>query len=350
MLPRVAALFTFLFASIHCAYASAQSHASILLYHHVSADTPASTSVTKEQFRQHLDWLSKHHTVLPLTDVIDAIQQNKPLPDNTVVITFDDGYDDIYLNAHPILQEYGFSYTVFVNPSLIGKLNTQLTWEQVSAMQKDGVIFANHTSEHNHLLTRNDNESDQAWLGRTMQDVEQAETLLKEKTGKSLRYVAYPYGEYNQLLAETLSAMGYIGFGQQSGAISASSNFSALPRFPAAGIYANLNSLKVKMASLALPVTSTNIVDPEWQVGRTPQIELTLDVTDFNIGQITCYKGGSPLDISRTDNQVSFSLPEALKAGRSRVNCTAPSQSKRGRYYWYSVPFFVPTEKGKWLD
>jgi hypothetical protein len=54
-------------------------NAVILLYHHVSTQTPTVTSVTPEVFRQHLAYLNKHHTVLPLTKVIEALKQKQAL-------------------------------------------------------------------------------------------------------------------------------------------------------------------------------------------------------------------------------------------------------------------------------
>ena len=51
-----------------------QHNSVILLYHHVSDSTPKSTSVTPEVFAQHMAYLSNHHTVIPLTKAIDALQ------------------------------------------------------------------------------------------------------------------------------------------------------------------------------------------------------------------------------------------------------------------------------------
>ena len=127
-------------------------NAAILLYHHVSSSTPASTSISPETFKSHMEYLETHHTVVPLQDVVSAIQNNTTLPEKAVAITFDDGYANILDNAHPILAEMDFPYTVFINPNEIGVGPQQLTWEQVVAMHNDGVVFANHTLDHLHML------------------------------------------------------------------------------------------------------------------------------------------------------------------------------------------------------
>ena len=87
---------------------STTPNAAILLYHHVSSSTPASTSISPEAFKSHMEYLDAHHTVVSLQDVVSAIQHNTTLPENAVAITFDDGYANILDNAHPILADLGF--------------------------------------------------------------------------------------------------------------------------------------------------------------------------------------------------------------------------------------------------
>lgn len=326
-------------------------NAVVLLYHHVDDNTPKSTSVTPAQFEAHMAYVHENFIVKPLDEVITALRNHTPLPDKTVVITFDDGYDNIYKNAHPILRKYGMPYTIFINPDVIGKQGNQLTWNEVSAMQKEGVSFANHTLDHLHMLNKLPNESQAGWLERVWQNVEQAEADIAKHTGQSLRYLAYPFGEYNQALAHALTEHGYVGFGQQSGAIGPSSDFTALPRYPAAGPYANLNSLKTKLASLAMPIDELSIRNPELTT-RQLSDSVSFRVTSKDVGMhgVTCYFQGQPIPLEKDGNKVSFTLNKALPIGRSRVNCTAPSKKFSGRYYWYSVPFFIANDQGQYPD
>ena len=314
-------------------------NAVILLYHHVSASTPASTSVTSEVFEQHLQYLAKNHTVIPLEQAISRLESKQHLPDRAVVITFDDGYRNIYDNAHPLLLKYKMPYTVFISPQMIGKHKHQLSWQQALEMEQAGARFANHSSHHRHLLERKPGETQSQWLAGIEQDILAAEALLKEKLGYSLQYVAYPYGEYNAEIQSLVSRLGMTGFGQHSGAIYSGSDFTALPRFPAAGIYANLASLKVKINSLAMPVSSTE-----------QDFSFTFSGEDVVGTQMGCFFGSHSLPVSSDGNAVTVSLNRALPVGRSRVNCTAPSRTQPGRYYWYSQPRFIPTKDGKYPD
>ena len=330
---------------------STTPNAAILLYHHVSSSTPASTSISPEAFKSHMEYLDAHHTVVSLQDVVSAIQHNTTLPENAVAITFDDGYANILDNAHPILADLGFPYTVFINPDEIGVGPKQLTWEQVIAMHNDGVVFANHTLDHLHMLNGEQAMGERAWLEKVWQNVESAEKKIEDKLDISLKYLAYPFGEYNTALANKLKAEGYIGFGQHSGAVGLSSDMQALPRFPAAGPYANLATLKTKLNSLAMPVTQSSHKDPRMTTRNlSSPISLTIDSDDVRLTQVNCFFGGDPIETSLEENVLTFTLDETLPVGRSRVNCTAPSNAQSGRYYWYSTPFFVADEDGNYPD
>ena len=330
---------------------STTPNAAILLYHHVSSSTPASTSISPEAFKSHMEYLDAHHTVVSLQDVVSAIQHNSTLPENAVAITFDDGYANILDNAHPILADLGFPYTVFINPDEIGVGPKQLTWEQVIAMHNDGVVFANHTLDHLHMLNGEQAMGERAWLEKVWQNVESAEKKIEDKLDISLKYLAYPFGEYNTALANKLKAEGYIGFGQHSGAVGPSSDMQALPRFPAAGPYANLATLKTKLNSLAMPVTQSSHKDPRMTTRNlSSPISLTIDSDDVRLTQVNCFFGGDPIETSLEENVLTFTLDETLPVGRSRVNCTAPSNAQSGRYYWYSTPFFVADEDGNYPD
>jgi hypothetical protein len=262
------------------------------------------------------------------------------------------------------MVDMGFPYTIFINPGEIGTNRSQLTWAQVEAMHNDGVTFANHTLDHLHMLDgrvssngADSGTNDEAWLKKVWQNIAEAEAIIDSKIGESLKYLAYPFGEFNQKLADKLAQEGYIAFGQHSGAIGPHSNFQALPRFPAAGPYANLETLKTKLNSIAMPVLSTSFEGehiPEVQgasdESRLPPITLTIKGDDVRLRQVNCFFSGSPVETRVEGNAVTFSIAQALPVGRSRVNCTAPSNSQSGRYYWYSQPFFVADKNGNYPD
>lgn len=338
--------------ALHCSVHAKPATSSVvgLVYHHVSESTPPSTSISPVVFAEHLAYINEHFTVLPLVDVVNALQQGKPVPENTLVITFDDGYRNILENGHPLLKKYNFPYTIFINPESIGQRADQLNWQQIKQMEKQGVTFANHTYDHLHMLNRLPQETNADWLQRVWANVEKAQKILTEKLSTAPKYLAYPFGEYNRQLADKLLEEGYVGFAQHSGGMSFTSDFSALPRFPSAGIYANLRSLKTKMHSLAMPVVQVQPNEPETKPGSKVAFSFKVTSDDVRVNQLNCFYQGEVIAATKTDNAISVNLDKTLPVGRSRVNCTAPSKSLSGRYYWYSHPFFVPNAQGLYPD
>lgn len=321
--------------------------ATILVYHHVSDSTPPSTTISPEKFAEHMAYLKANHQVISLTELVDNIKNQTPLPENAVAITFDDGFSNIKENAHPLLLEHDFPYTIFVNPSNVGVGGNQLTWQELKELKDDGVLIANHYWDHRHLL---DNAGEDNWLDETRQHILAAEQALVENLGSSPRFLAYPFGEYNPALQNLLKELNIVGFAQHSGAVGYQTDLTEIPRFPAAGIYANLNSLKTKIRSLAMPVQSTSIKDPVFYTPPKVAYQMTINTEDFHQHLFTCYFRGEKIATQWQGNTVQVETDVTLQPGRSRVNCTAPSKRNKGRFYWHSQPFFVATKEGKFLD
>ena len=330
----------------------------VLQYHHVSDTTPASTSISIAQFSLHMHYLNQHHfNVMPLPEIIQKLQQGKTLPEKTVAITFDDGYTNVLTNAAPILSQYNFPYTIFVAPKEISAgYSNMLNWEQLNTMITHGATIANHSLEHLHLNRALADESHEQWLTRIEQDISLAQQQIESKTGQTHKLLAYPYGEYNSALQQLVTKMGFVGIGQHSGALSPSSDFSALPRFPASGRYASLNTLKVKLKSMRMPVISLNNANP--QLDQHPQSEtqyrpvltVNLATKDIYMQTLSCYILGEKVEPTWLDSQhFTIASPIDVPAGRSRYNCTAQSRSKSG-YFWFSQPWIRRNSDGTWYN
>lgn len=325
-------------------YAQYPDQAVILQYHHVSTSTPPVTSLSEDAFRTHMAYLADNDfTVLPLEDVVRALREGGSLPDKTAVITFDDGYTSVYEVAMPILADYGWPYTVFITSGLVGS-NDRLyaTWEQLNAMGDAGATLANHTVSHPYLLDREPGMTDRQWLDSVREEIVVAEEQIREHTGQNHKLLAYPYGEYNPAIQALVEELGFIGIAQHSGPINATSDFTALPRFPFSGIYASMNTYPTKVRSLAFdgvavspesPVTSNNM----------PSAELDFGDNQEGISQLACFNNNENMEISELDSAAKtyrISTRVDNRTRRFRYNCTAPGQA--GRYYWYSVPWINP--------
>lgn len=333
----------------------ADEHAVILQYHHVNDESSHSTSVTPAQFAEHLAYLKENNfTVMTLPDVIDRISKHQKLPDRTIAITFDDAYISIYRKAFPLLQKYGYPFTIFVNTEAVERsYGDTMNWQQLNEMAKFGASIANHAVHHSHLVERNKSEDEQAWLNRHRGDIVKAEQIISTKTGHNLKLFAWPYGETVPALRKLIDQMGFVGFGQQSGPVGQFSDFTKLPRFPMGGVYATMDSFIPKVNSRPLPMSAktpdSSLVDDK---NTRPVLQLTLAKGDYQKKLLACYGLGDSLaikwqDVEKTTFQIQSEKP--IQTGRSRFNCTVPDQSGR-YYYWYSHDWLRLTPEGKALD
>ena len=168
-------------------------------------------------------------------------------------------------------------------------------------------------------------------------------TLAQERITKELgiedKFFAYPYGEFDDNTYSLLNSLGYIGFGQQSGVVSNKSDFLNLPRFSMSGPYATIDSFTLKINTLHMPVDSE---DPKAIVisgDFMPLLALSFSrsLTTYERANFSCYVYGQDQpELKWLSPQIlTVKSKKPLTIGRSRYNCTMPSE-ERGRYYWYS--------------
>lgn len=332
------------FLTLSSLLAPAQA-AVMLIYHHVATDTPRVTSVTPDEFRSHLQYLKDHDfQVIGLDVLIKQLTEKQPVADNAVVITFDDSYENNFSSAHPILKEFGYPYTLFISPGSIDKQDGPLlNWQQVKQMSDDGVLIANHAMWHEHMAQPEAGETVADWRERMRSSILQAQQRIKDETGQQHNWLAYPYGEYSRDLEALVSELGFIGIGQHSGAIGNSTVLTHIPRFPAAGQYADISKLAQKFRSLAFDISSEHQVDPLVAGNNPPTLRLSFASKDFHPRLLQCYLGGEPMQLNWVDdNTLQVKAGSELHKGRSRYNCTAPALSKKGYYYWFSQPWISP--------
>lgn len=324
--------------------AAAASHAVVFMYHRFGEDRYPSTSIRLEQFDAQLDYLAQNgYQVWPLERIVTHILRNEPLPERTVAITVDDAYLSVYEQAWPRLKARGWPCTVFVNTDPVDRrLGGFMSWDQMRRMQQEGARFANHGTSHDSMVERRTNEDESAWEQRVRTDITRAQQRLREELGDQVeqepRLFAYPYGEYDTRAADLVQAMGYIGFGQHSGAIGPLSDRRALPRYPMAEGFAALEPFARKASSLPLPVLKAEPWEPHIDNNNPPLLTLTLQQP---LHGVACYNAaGQPLPLTWLDDtRLQVQAEERLPHGRSRYNCTAPAGN--GRWYWYSHPWLI---------
>ncbi len=334
--------------------AATASHAAVVfMYHRFGETAYPSTSVNLDQFEAHLQHLDEAgYRVWPLERIARHLQEGRPLPDRVIGLSVDDAYRSFYLEAWPRLRARGWPVTVFVATDYVDRGSAAyMSWAQMRELAAEGVAFANHSRRHDKLHERRSGESAAQWRARVRADLEHAERRLREELGEQAvpsmpRLFAYPYGEFDSHLIALVAELGYVAFGQHSGAIGPYSDLRALPRFPMAVAYAEIADFRQKAATLALPLTAIEPADPVLtDSNNPPRLTATLGAVQGDPRRLTCFASGQgALEVQWLDeNERRFSVQASRPygPGRARYNCTLPA-AERGRFYWYSQPWIVP--------
>ncbi len=188
-----------------------QVQAPILMYHYVSVPPAGSDvyrhdlSVSPALFRSHLQALADGgYTPISMYDLVDHLNQGKPLPEKPVILTFDDGYRDNYENAFPLLTEFGMTGMFFVVSDFMDEGNPlYLSWDMAREMQAGGMFIESHG--RNHASLRNRNDDFLVW-----QALGSAETIEHE-LGVRPRFITYPFGHYDSNTIRIFESAGFWG-------------------------------------------------------------------------------------------------------------------------------------------
>ena len=211
--------------AIFLAFENAKNSVIVLNYHQINDKDKNALTVTVKDFEDQMQYLSENgFTTITPKEMTEAFKNNEKLPQKSVIIAFDDGYQDNYDNAYPILKKYGFSATVFVITGFVGK-SGYLTWDEIREMQEGGVTFASHTVSHKSMTDLTDNE-----LKKELVD---SKAKLEEELKSHVEFMAYPTGTYNLHIAQIVKDAGYkAAFTIKYGNVDKASNIYALERVP----------------------------------------------------------------------------------------------------------------------
>jgi peptidoglycan/xylan/chitin deacetylase (PgdA/CDA1 family) len=189
------------------------------MYHSVAADRESGTEyyrtiTSPTRFAEHMHFLHENgYTTVELGEVIARLGSQSTDATKVVAITFDDGFASFYTDAFPILNQYGFSATMFLPTSYIGtsarrfKDRYCLTWHQVRELSKARVIFGSHTVTHPQLHVINPVDQ--------RRELRESKDSIEQALGTPVRSFSYPYAfpeqdrVFARQLTEKLSACGY---------------------------------------------------------------------------------------------------------------------------------------------
>ncbi|MBP2644872.1 MAG: polysaccharide deacetylase [Firmicutes bacterium] len=197
-----------------------------VLNYHMVDNLAIPLSISPEQFDEQMKYLSEngYHSITP-DQLLDYLEYGRRLPENAVLITFDDGYLDNYTKAYPILKKYGFTATIFVVTGLVGNDPRFLTWNQIREMRQNGFVFGSHTANHVPIT--------QLGPEQAQKELTESSMVMENQLGTKPAYFAYPTGAYNRQAEQLVRRVGYrAAFTIRYGRAGMESDHFAIERIP----------------------------------------------------------------------------------------------------------------------
>ncbi|MCD1258916.1 polysaccharide deacetylase family protein [Paenibacillus athensensis] len=203
---------------------SYRDQVAVLMYHHIHDKDESSSTITSALFRSQLRMLKDNgYRFLTLAE-FESFMQGAPVPDNAVLVTFDDGYQSFYTAAYPILRELGVPAVNFVitmnlaNP--LGSYIPSLSGDEIREMTQAGVGIdvGCHTDALHYKLPSGKaalvgrlsaGETDDAYKQRVAGDATACRQKLAALTTQPLDAYAYPYGIASPLAAQLVQNAGF---------------------------------------------------------------------------------------------------------------------------------------------
>lgn len=187
----------------------------VLMYHRVVVEPPTGSRhglwVTREQFQRQMSSLAmRGYTPITFLDYRKFIQGESHLPDQPIILTFDDGYEDNYREAFPVLQEFGFSAVIYL---VTDKKRRTNFWDpgepqvpllkptQVREMAGSHIEFGSHTISHVRIPDTSEKQ--------LRRELSESKISVEDLTGMEAVSFAYPYAAYNNVAKQIVAEEGY---------------------------------------------------------------------------------------------------------------------------------------------
>ncbi len=190
----------------------------VIQYHMIDLPSPASRVrggfTPPQRFTKQMGQLkAQGFRFFTASELIEHYLQNGHFPRHGITVTFDDGCQDNYTNAFPVLRELGIKATMFIVPSAMGENiaitlaegeppRPHLSREEILEMSKFGIEFGSHTMNHRllHEIPMTD----------VKYEVESSKRVLEDLLQTPCKTFAYPAGYYNAQVERAIESAGHI--------------------------------------------------------------------------------------------------------------------------------------------
>jgi peptidoglycan/xylan/chitin deacetylase (PgdA/CDA1 family) len=190
--------------------------AAVLMYHNVAIPPRGAGMrglyVTPRMFAFQMWYLRNAGFHVVSLEKILGFAEGKETSQRMVAVTFDDGYQDFYDNAWPVLRKYEYPSTVFLVADLIG---TENSWDRdalkagkklldsgrIRELEREGVTFGSHTKSHPFLTGLS--------AGELAEEISGSKSALEETLSAPVEFFCYPYGDRSTTVEEAVREAGY---------------------------------------------------------------------------------------------------------------------------------------------
>ncbi len=183
----------------------------VIIYHSIDR-SGSCISMAPAEFERQMGFIKDAgYAAITLSELLEGFNKGKEM-DNSVVLTFDDGFRNNYEAAFPVLDKFGFKATIFLATGYLGKKCgwdkrsdipdlPLLDWEMVKEMDRSGIDFQSHTVTHPHLTEIPDK--------KIREELRISRKAIEDRLGKSCAILCYPYGEYDAKVIEVVKEEGF---------------------------------------------------------------------------------------------------------------------------------------------
>ncbi|OFW84332.1 MAG: hypothetical protein A2018_07285 [Alphaproteobacteria bacterium GWF2_58_20] len=318
----------------------AEDSAVVLAYHRFGEDAYPGSSIRIDQFENHLAELRDGgFHVLPLKDIVDALDSGRPLPDKAVAITIDGARRSVSEEAVPRLVRYGFPFTVFVASDPVDfALETSMSWTDIASLPKKGGSIGLYPSSLEALGFVSPDEA--------AARINRSSARIAEMTGGAPALLAWPAGEASLAVQARVKTLGYkVAFGMQSGSVARGMDMLMLPRFSMTEKYGDIERFRI--STRALPLLVSDMVPADMVLRENPpNIGFTVD-GDMDVSRLACFvsgRGKAHVEVLG-GTRVEVRLDAPLEDRRTRLNCTLPAgidEAGLPRWRWLGAQYVLP--------
>ena len=238
-----------------------------------------------------------------------------------------------------MLKKYGYGATLFINSESVGHPG-YMTWEELKDVHRLGIEIGNHSHSHAYFL----NEPASTRMEMFRKDLQKCQEEIKKHLGFNPDVFAYPYGEFDMPMKQSLEELGFKAAAAQHSGVMYADDIFAMPRFPMAGPFTKIEPFREKANMKALRVVRKSNYSFVLGPHNPPQLDVTFIDGEVDLKRYNCFVGGECIS-SIEGNTISIQSMEKLRHRRELYKITAPSKDGNS-WYWFSHLWIQPSLGG----